>query len=56
MKVDIDDSGDILKRFRVNHSPTFAYLGNGGSSLIYKKFAKKYTVENMVEFMKNNIK
>ena len=48
VKVDVDNKGDILKKFKVTHTPTFAYLGNGGSNLIYKKFAQKYTVANMV--------
>ena len=54
LKVDLDNKGDLMKYFRVNHSPTFAYLGRGGpgKTIFYNKFNVKLDVNNLLCFMK----
>ncbi|CDW88125.1 thioredoxin h-type [Stylonychia lemnae] len=57
VRVDLDHAGDLLRYFKVRKSPTFAYIGLGSSSdLVYYKFGRTYTVENLVSFANSFIK
>lgn len=52
LKVDLDDKGDLFKYFKINHSPTFAYLGVGGKgkTIYYNKFNGKLDASKLEDF------
>eukprot|EP00347_Sterkiella_histriomuscorum_P005188 403357556 len=58
IKVDLDDKGDLLKYFRVNHSPTFAYIGTGGAgkTIYYQKSNGVLNESNIGKFIDAKIK
>lgn len=53
LKVDLDNKGDLMRYFRINHSPTFAYLGLGGAgkTIYFNKYNGKLDVNNLESFM-----
>lgn len=56
LKVDLDEKGDLFKYFKIQHSPTFAYLGKGGvgNTIYYNKYSGKLDVSKLLNFVNNS--